>query len=62
LTPWLTSLACELNTVAVFVSKRLWGWMWDAWGLLLAVPNTVAVKAAAHQIEPLQPIGELLGR
>jgi predicted PurR-regulated permease PerM len=62
ITPWLTSRAGELNTVAVFVSVLFWGWMWDVWGLLLAVPIMVAVKAAADHIEPLQPVGELLGR
>jgi predicted PurR-regulated permease PerM len=62
ITPWLTSRAGELNTVAVFVSVLFWGWMWDVWGLLLAVPIMIAVKAAADHIEPLQPLGELLGR
>jgi predicted PurR-regulated permease PerM len=61
LTPWLASRACALNTVAVFVSVLFWGWVWGIWGLLLAVPIMVAVKAAADRIEPLQPIGELLG-
>ena len=32
------------------------------WGLLLAVPIMVSIKAAADRIEPLQPLGELLGR
>jgi predicted PurR-regulated permease PerM len=62
ISPWLTSRAGELNTVAVFVSVLFWGWMWDAWGLVLAVPIMVAIKAAADHIEPLQPFGELLGR
>lgn len=61
-TPWLTGRAGELNTVAVFVSVLFWGWMWSVWGLLLAVPVMVSVKAAADHIEPLQPLGELLGR
>jgi predicted PurR-regulated permease PerM len=60
--PWLTSRAGELNTVAVFVSVLFWGWMWDVWGLVLAIPIMVAIKAAADHIEPLQPLGELLGR
>jgi len=38
-----------------------WGWMWDVWGLLLAVPIMVGIKAAADRIEPLAPLGELLG-
>jgi predicted PurR-regulated permease PerM len=62
ITPWIMGRAGELNTVAVFVSVLFWGWMWDVWGLLLAVPITVVVKAAADRIEPLEPLGELLGR
>jgi predicted PurR-regulated permease PerM len=62
ISPWLTGRAGELNTVAVFVSVLFWGWMWDVWGLVLAVPIMVAIKAAADHIEPLQPLGELLGR
>lgn len=60
--PWLTGRAGELNTVAVFVSVLFWGWMWGVWGLLLAVPIMVSLKAAADHIDPLQPVGELLGR
>ena len=42
------------------MSVLFWGWMWDVWGLVLAVPIMVAIKAAADHIEPLQPLGELL--
>ncbi|HZR25128.1 MAG TPA: AI-2E family transporter [Vicinamibacterales bacterium] len=62
ITPWLTSRAGEINTVAVFASVLFWGWMWDMWGLLLAIPIMVAIKAASDHIEPLQPVSELLGR
>ena len=62
ISPLLTSRAGELNTVAVFVSVLFWGWMWDVWGLLLAIPIMVAIKAAADHIEPLRSLGELLGR
>ena len=60
--PWLTGRAGELNTVAVFVSVLFWGWMWGIWGLLLAVPIMVSLEAAADHLDPLQPVGELLGR
>src|SRR4029079_19189864 len=53
ISPWLTSRAGELNTVAVFVSVLFWGWTWGLWGLVLAVPMTVALKAAADHIEGL---------
>jgi predicted PurR-regulated permease PerM len=62
LTPLFMSRAGELNIVAVFVSVLVWGWLWDVWGLLLAVPIMVAVKTAADHIEALKPIGELLSR
>ena len=62
LSPLLLSRAGELNTIAVFVSVLVWGWMWDGWGLLLAIPIMVGVKAAADHIESMKPIGELLGR
>src|SRR5581483_10951906 len=61
ITPALTSRAGDINTVAVFVSVLFWGWMWGIAGLVLAIPIVVAIKAAADHIEPLQPIGELLG-
>jgi len=62
LSPVLMSHAAELNTVAVFVSVLVWGWLWDVWGLLLAIPIMVAVKAAADHVEPLRPVGELLAK
>lgn len=62
ITPWLTSRAGELNNVSVFVSVMFWGWMWGTWGLLLAIPIVVAVKAAADHVEALQPLAELLGQ
>jgi predicted PurR-regulated permease PerM len=62
ISPLLVSRAGEINTVAVFVSVLVCGWMWDVWGLLLAVPIMVAVKAAADHVESMKPVGELLGR
>ena len=45
----------------VFVSVLFWGWMWDVWGLVLAIPIMVAIKAAADHIEPLQPLWRVAG-
>jgi len=36
--------------------------MWGVWGLLLAIPVMVGMKAAADHIESMKPIVELLGR
>jgi predicted PurR-regulated permease PerM len=35
--------------------------MWGVWGLVLAAPIPVSIKTAADHIDPLQPVGELLG-
>jgi len=61
LTPWLTSRAAQMNAVAVFVGLLFWGWVWNVWGLLLAVPMLVVIKAVCDHIEEFKPVGELLG-
>jgi predicted PurR-regulated permease PerM len=61
LTPWLTSRASRMNPVAVFVGVLFWGWLWGVWGLLLAVPIIMVVKAICDQVDDLKPVGEFLG-
>ena len=61
LTPWLTSRAARMNAVAVFVGLLFWGWVWNVWGMLLAVPMLMVLKAVCDHIDDLKPIGELLG-
>ena len=61
LTPLLTSRAGRMNAVAVFVGLIFWGWVWEVWGMLLAVPMLMIVKAICDRVEDLKPVGELLG-
>jgi predicted PurR-regulated permease PerM len=61
LTPWLTSRAARMNAVAVFVGLLFWGWVWNVWGLLLAVPMLMVLKAVCDHVEDLRGVGELLG-
>ena len=61
LTPWLTSRAARMNPVAVFVGLLFWGWVWSIWGMLLAVPLLMVVKAICDHVEDFKGIGELLG-
>jgi predicted PurR-regulated permease PerM len=61
LTPWLTSRANKMNPVAIFVGVFAWGWLWGMWGLLLAVPMLVIIKAICDRVEDLKPVGEFLG-
>ena len=53
--------AARMNSPTVFVSLLFWGMVWGAWGLLLAVPITVAIKTVFDNIEHLKPYGEMLG-
>ena len=61
LTPWLTSRAAKMNAVAVFVGLLFWGWVWSVWGMLLAVPMLMVMKAVCDHVEDFKGIGELLG-
>jgi predicted PurR-regulated permease PerM len=60
LAPWLMSRVGAMNAVAVFVSLMFWGWIWGAWGLLLAVPIMAAAKAVCERIPDLFAFAELL--
>lgn len=61
LTPMLMGRAAAMNQVAVFVGLLFWSWIWGVWGMLLAVPMMMVIKAICDRVEPLQPVGHLLG-
>jgi len=47
--------------VAVFAGLLFWSRAWGAWGLLLAVPLMMVIKALCDGVGELQPIGRLPG-
>jgi predicted PurR-regulated permease PerM len=61
LTPLLLGRASSMNQVAVFAGLLFWSWIWGVWGILLAVPMMMVIKAICDHVEPLQPVGHLLG-
>jgi predicted PurR-regulated permease PerM len=61
LTPWLTSRAARMNAIAIFVGLLFWGWVWNVWGMLLAVPMLMVMKVVCDHIEDFNWISELLG-
>jgi predicted PurR-regulated permease PerM len=61
LTPWLTSRATRMNAVAIFVGLLFWGWVWNVWGMLLAVPMLMVMKVVCDHVDDFKGIGELLG-
>jgi predicted PurR-regulated permease PerM len=61
LTPWLSGRAARMNAVAIFVGLLFWGWVWNVWGMLLAVPMLMVIKAVCDHVENLKSVGEFLG-
>jgi predicted PurR-regulated permease PerM len=51
----------ELNPLAVTLALLIWGWIWGAMGLILAVPVVGAIKIVCDNVEGLEPFGQLLG-
>ncbi len=61
LTPKIVGRSVRLNALSVTVAMMLWGWLWGAMGLVLAVPITAAMKAVFDNIPSLKPLGDWLG-
>ncbi len=61
LTPTLLGRVAQMNRIAVFAALLFWTWMWGVWGMLLAIPVTMAIKVVCDHIEPFRPVGDFLG-
>jgi predicted PurR-regulated permease PerM len=59
--PKIVGSRVHLNPLVVTFSLMLWGFLWDAPGLLLAIPLTAALKAVCDNVKALRPIGKFLG-
>lgn len=59
--PKIVGSRVHLNPLVVTFSLMLWGFLWDAPGLLLAIPLTAGVKAVCDNVKGLRPIGKFLG-
>ena len=59
--PKIVGSRVHLNPLVVTFSLMLWGFLWDAPGLLLAIPLTAALKAVCDNVKELRPIGKFLG-
>jgi predicted PurR-regulated permease PerM len=60
LTPILMGRVGSLNQIAIFASLLFWSWLWGVWGMLLAVPMLMAVKAICDHVEELLPNADFL--
>jgi predicted PurR-regulated permease PerM len=59
--PKILGSRLRLNPLTVTLALLLWGWLWGAVGLILAVPITGGMKIVFDHIEPLKPLGAWLG-
>ena len=61
LTPVLLGRVAQMNRIAIFAALLFWTWVWGVWGMLLAVPITMAIKVVCDHVEPFKPVGDFLG-
>jgi predicted PurR-regulated permease PerM len=47
----------NLNPLVVTIALLIWGWLWGAVGLILAIPITGALKIVFDHVESLRPFG-----
>ncbi len=59
--PKIVGARVHLNPLVVTFSLMFWGFLWDAAGLVLAIPITAAIKAVCDNVVGLRPWGRFLG-
>ncbi len=59
--PKVVGARVNMNPVAVTLAILVWGWMWGAMGLILAIPITAGAKAVCDNVQGLKKFGRLLG-
>lgn len=59
--PKIVGSRVHLNPLVVTMSLMLWGFLWDAPGLVLAIPLTAGIKAVCDNVKELRRFGKFLG-
>jgi len=59
--PKIVGSRVPLNPLVVTFSLMFWGFLWDAPGLLLAIPLTAGIKAVCDNVKGLRAFGKFLG-
>ena len=62
ITPTLVGRRLEMNTVAVFLTVVVWGWLWGIPGALVAVPFLVVFKVICENFDGLSTFANFLGK
>lgn len=61
LEPLMLGQSVNLSPTASLVALFLFGWLWGAIGMLIAVPAMAMVKFTCDNVDSLKPIGVMLG-
>jgi len=61
ITPMLLAKRFTLNPVLVIISLFFWHFVWGIPGALLAVPLLAMFKIICDRVEPLKPVGHIVG-
>ena len=59
--PKIVGARVHLNPLVVTLSLMFWGFLWDAAGLVLAIPITAGIKAVCDNVDGLRSFGRFLG-
>jgi predicted PurR-regulated permease PerM len=59
--PKIVGARVHLNPLVVTFSLMFWGFLWNAAGLMLAIPITAGIKAVCDNVDGLRPYGQFLG-
>lgn len=60
--PRVMGFSLNLSPLLILVSLIFWGWLWGAWGMVLAVPMTASIKILFENLEPLRPLSVLMSQ
>lgn len=58
--PRMMGTSLDMSPLLVLLSLIFWGWLWGAWGMVLAVPITSTIKIVCENIAPLRPVAVLM--
>jgi predicted PurR-regulated permease PerM len=61
ITPLVLAKRFTLNPVLVIISLFFWHFLWGVPGALLAVPLLAMLKIFCDRVEPLKPVGHIIG-
>ena len=59
--PKVVGARVHLNPLVVTFALMFWSFLWDAAGLILAIPLTAGIKAVCDNVPVLRPFGRFLG-